>query len=991
MRILLTVITLTCFLTQANAQQLSIDNQGHAGLIHDLEFIENGQKLLSVSEDKTVRVWDVASGTLAKTYRFETEGGVNGRIYAAALSKDQHYLFLGGYFDHENGEGEKIGEIRVLDLINEKLITPFKGHSNVVLDMVVSKDGSKLISVAADQSIIVWDITSPRAPSKIKTISGIPSIVSAIDISENGANIAAGDVDGYIRTWATSGSASSKFKVHSDAIRDVCYVGGNLYSAGEDGQIIKWTEEGKFMGAFDELPGAVNVLEGSADGQYLTAMGRVGLVYSLSTQSPISKFDYHTNAVSAITSASFAQFEGKQGNYVASAGGDDKNILIWETKSGTLERNLVGKGKSVFGIGVNEASNEIAFSQSNLTGLLDDVKLEKVFDLDELLLNQTPESLTEFHTATLSKGGMTLEKSSSSSLLAGGRTINLDEQKDGDLRSFTYLNDGQAIAIGSTYSLKKFKTDGSLLGSFDGHEGEVWALTDFASENLLLSASNDQTIKIWNNQTGENLVTLFVASDNEWVIWTPQGFYEASAGGEKYIGWHINMGRNSLAEFHDVSAFSTFYHRPDVIKAILDLKSYDAVASQLNLTDKPAEKIDPPVIKWITEPNLIVKGNKTSVSFTIQSHSPVSQLKLLADGRPIYHESDLSISGDGYAEKIELDVELPEGTNQSYAFTVFAVDEQSKVLSGERMIAFESIEEDQGEKTSEVEETEVETYEEPAEEPAETYVPSYAGNRDNTTLTLDPVETKVKKSNLYMVSIGVSEFADSSLDLRYADDDADAIDELFKGQKDKMFSGVTSLKLTNENATRAKILKTFQRLEEYTTVDDFVIIFIATHGMNVEDNFYIVPHDGDARNPRISCIDWRDFSDLVGNMSARVVLFIDTCHSGQLGNNMGQKSLSNTEAVRELSGKEYGVVIMAAATGYEYSLEHPDWGHGAFTLSLIEGLQEGKADVKKDGIIYLRELDYYLSERVQELTGGRQHPTTQKPSSISRLSLAKVK
>jgi Fe-S oxidoreductase len=45
--------------------------------------------------------------------------------------------------------------------------------------------------------------------------------------------------------------------------------------------------------------------------------------------------------------------------------------------------------------------------------------------------------------------------------------------------------------------------------------------------------------------------------------------------------------------------------------------------------------------------------------------------------------------------------------------------------------------------------------------------------------------------------------------------------------------------------------------------------------MNVDNQFYIVPHDGKADDPRISCIDWRDFSDLVGNMSAKVLLFID--------------------------------------------------------------------------------------------------------------------
>ncbi len=60
-------------------------------------------------------------------------------------------------------------------------------------------------------------------------------------------------------------------------------------------------------------------------------------------------------------------------------------------------------------------------------------------------------------------------------------------------------------------------------------------------------------------------------------------------------------------------------------------------------------------------------------------------------------------------------------------------------------------------------------------------------------------------------------------------------------------------------------------------------------------------------------------------------------------------------------------------------------------LSVIEGIETGSADLVKDGIIELRELDTFVSEKVKELTGGRQHPTTVKPSTISRFPVARVK
>ncbi len=42
-----------------------------------------------------------------------------------------------------------------------------------------------------------------------------------------------------------------------------------------------------------------------------------------------------------------------------------------------------------------------------------------------------------------------------------------------------------------------------------------------------------------------------------------------------------------------------------------------------------------------------------------------------------------------------------------------------------------------------------------------------------------------------------------------------------------------------------------------------------------------------------------------------------------------------------------------------------------------------------DGTVYLSELDLYVTERVKGLTQGRQHPVTQKPTTIRSFPLAK--
>ena len=175
-------------------------------------------------------------------------------------------------------------------------------------------------------------------------------------------------------------------------------------------------------------------------------------------------------------------------------------------------------------------------------------------------------------------------------------------------------------------------------------------------------------------------------------------------------------------------------------------------------------------------------------------------------------------------------------------------------------------------------------------------------------------------------------------------------------------------------------------MDKEATQNDVVVVFAAGHGYNYRGDYYILPVDGDPEKLRSSAVRWDDFADILGNLPSRVLLFLDTCHSGGFAAGLLAKTRGapdTTEAIRELTSEEYGVVVMAAATSNELSSERKEWGHGAFTKALIEGLEEGLADTSGDGIIHVRELDRYVATRVKQLTGGKQHSITVRPPSIS--------
>ncbi len=97
----------------------------------------------------------------------------------------------------------------------------------------------------------------------------------------------------------------------------------------------------------------------------------------------------------------------------------------------------------------------------------------------------------------------------------------------------------------------------------------------------------------------------------------------------------------------------------------------------------------------------------------------------------------------------------------------------------------------------------------------------------------------------------------------------------------------------------------------------------------------------------------------------------------------------HVDAFNDLASAEYGTVVLASSTGKQVSLENSEWGNGAFTKALVEGLN-GQADLKKRGRITHKMLDFYVSDRVDELTQGRQTSVNPSPQGVPDYPIAIV-
>jgi WD40 repeat protein len=968
---------------QDEAPRLLIDSKGHSGKVNVVLFRTTTDELISLGDDKTIRFWDIHSGELIRTLRGEIGDG-DGELFAGSLSLDDRYLAVGG-FDREN-------TIRVIDLEVGRVCAVLRGHGNSILALDFSDDGNWLASGSSDSTVRIWNLsgleeaTAPLDLSEAEVLDAYEDSVREIDFGPDGLFLVSSGDAGKIQLWKRADETSAFSSLaemieHEEFVSALTFspAGGLIASGGRDKKLVLWDgETGELLKVLDEDMGeTVSAVAFSPDGKRLLASSHAinegtTAIYDLKSGSRTVEFLGHTNRVRAVA-------WHPEENLAVSAGGNRNEICLWHpdpdeaggADAGTLAHQLVGDGSTNWAVALSDdREGVVAFGRTN--------------DPEKDVLNEPLEFAFDFLNFEFVKEGeftrtfteiesVTLEQSEANLLTIGeGNSLATNPQSDGRIRSFSFSADGSAVFVGSDFTLKAHASNPDdqgnreLLRKFVGHHGEVWAISPSRDGRYLASASGDQTVRLWNAGTGELLASLFVAADLEWVCWTPSGYYHASPGGERYIGWHFNRGVDHLGEFFPSSVFRDAFHQPEVVRQTILLGGAAAALTETGTEPVDIDSLLPPRIEWISPER--TRGSNEGRTFTVKGalHSPngeLQELKVLLNGRALVGY-DLS---DGTELSFEEEIELNPGQNR---LTLFARNIHAGHTSEERVIHVD------------VPDT-VEAPDKPADD------------------GLD----ELTKPNLYVLAVGISSFADGDISaLEYCDDDATAMAEFFGGQEGGLFKKTEVKLLVNEEATEANIQAGLDWLEKSATQKDFVVLFLASHGCNDEKGrFYMIPHDCDPENLRATGVAWEDFGEVLGNLPSRVLMFLDTCHSGRLGANLftmanGSKTRSitglksafdNTEAIRELTSDEVGVVIMAASTGNESSLENEEWGHGAFTTAALAGLG-GEADLNDDGIVHLVELDFYVAEKVKELTEGAQHPTTVKPSTISRLPVAAV-
>jgi len=961
---------------------------GHTWEVTSVAFSPDGKQVLSGARDRTVKLWDVNTGKEIRKYSNFT----GDRFNSIAFNPDGRQIVFPTYNN----------KFLLFDINAEKEIKIFSGHTSEVSSVAFSHDGRQIISGSLDHTLKLWDTNSG---SEIRTFSGHTGWVSSVSFSPDGKRILSGALDNTIKLWdVNTGKEIKTFTGHTDMVWSVKFSpdGKQVLSGSLDNTIKLWdVNTGMEIKSFSRYINIVASASFSPDRkQILSSFGSYTQnntikLWDADTGKEIRTFSGHTHW---ILSLAFSP-DGRQ----VLSGSYDGTITLWDVNTGREIRT--------FSCPTDLTSN-VAFSPDGkqfISNYRGSIRLWDINTGREIWTHSS--DLDWFSTVKFSPDGKQV-------ISDYGSQIKLWDTKTGkEIRTFSghthwilslaFSPDGRQLLSGSRDGTLKlwdintgneiktffeptennygdgvrsisFSPDGkqvlfSYFGKMKLWDVNTWSEIKTFPEYInnygefspdgkqILSRSGDGTIRLWDISTGQEIAQYISFTDGEWICLTPDGYYNASPKGDKYL--NVRVGNN----VYGIDQYRNTFYRPQIVEARLQGRP-DPVRVATTIQDA-ASFVPPDVVIMRPEKGATLSSNQVELAVTvIDQRQPIKTIKVQVNGRPVAGETLRgSISG---INRGELELETT----------------QIRLTGNQNRVEFRlPVTLDPGANRIEVIATN----------------PYSESNKEAVDVNYRQSATEQNiLPNLWILSIGINRY-DSPLlqNLDYAVNDAREIINVFKSQEGRLYRKVNYKLIADgekDTPIRDNIVDNFAFLKQ-ASQRDVVLLFIAGHGQNDENGyFYFMPSDaafhddGSIRPSR--AISYRDIQSVL-DVPGQKLVFIDTCHSeGVSGKSTKTRGGDTNQLVRAL--QDNSTVIFTASRGGEQSQELKELKHGVFTYAIIQGMR-GEADLNigglKDGQVTMKELDAYVSEMVPKLTNKSQHPTTITPDGYTNFVVADLK
>jgi WD40 repeat protein len=315
----------------AQEKPATVEFKGHTEAIYSVGFNKDGTLAVTGSFDKSVRLWDPATGKQLR--EFSGPAGHQSLVLSVAFNPAGDQIASGG-----SDNFARVWDVPLSKPVRELVQT---AGVNAV---AVTADGKLIAGAAKDGSVKLW-----AADGKvIATLTGHVGGATVVAFSTNGQTLATAGADGTLRFWnADDGKPAGVVGAHASPITGVAISPSNnqAFTVGEDGLVKFWQMP---IPADKPLPGhaeAINTLILSTDGNSVLT-GGADKALKLSNVGNGQLIREFAGVPAAITSAAFLA------NGVVAAGTADGKVALW-TQDGKLTATFAAHAGAVTGIAMS--------------------------------------------------------------------------------------------------------------------------------------------------------------------------------------------------------------------------------------------------------------------------------------------------------------------------------------------------------------------------------------------------------------------------------------------------------------------------------------------------------------------------------------------------------------------------------------------------------------------------------------------------------------
>ncbi len=859
----------------ASARIVRRFNRG-LGWVEALAVAPNGRYVISADFEDSVRVWDFNSGRQLRAF------GTGGSS-SVAISPDSKYALFGG-----------VEEIGLWNLQAGSEIQRIKGLQGWVRSVAFSPDEKFSRVLAADDSKTptVWDIATTQ---QIIAFGGKTGQIGSVSVSPDGKSLFVAQSYGVVHVWdLASGRQKGTFRSRLGINTTEVNGTGTLVGAGgwdfetRRSTVRFWnTATGTETNVVSQEGGSwVQSFQFSADQKnVLWTAGPSLLLSELATGKTVRTFK--SEDAYELTSCALSL----DGKFALSS--NKVHVCIWDAATGSPLKT---------------------FSSPN--GLVDACSNGKTVLVVKLINNDTGEMTLWDFQANKEISGRVVDRR-----MAFGKIVLSPDGK------FAVVQEEWDLAL---WDLARAK----LLRTFTGHTNTITAFGFTPDGRILYSGSNDGTARLWDVATGNEVARFVGFSNGEWVVVTPDGNFNASSDGAKFLNVRLGSSVYAIDNFYE-----KFYNPASVTSALRGKRVEATYDLRKGFTLPPLVKILSPA------PNTEFTSEAATITISAKDQGGgIDEIRLYQNGKLVSGDQRgmKPVGGSGPQLTRSYTVSLLPGTNQ---FQAIALNKERTESNPDELI----------------------------------------------------VEFKAAQatSDLYVFVVGINTYKNGTYNLNYGRADAEAFLNALQQRSKPIFKRIIPYRLFDGEAIRPTIESTFRSIAGSAKPQDAFVFYYAGHGVMSEgsdaasSDFYLIPADvtklyGDDQLLASKAISAPDLKTLCTSIKAQKQLIVlDACQSGGAVESFASRGATEERAIIQLA-RSAGTVLLASTGTQQYATEFSSLSHGVFTYAILEGLS-GAADGgdPKDGKITVKELEAYLNDKVPQLT-KQYRGTAQYPNSYAR-------